>query len=184
MFIKSTADFFNADSGVTAANLLPVASLKNNVMMLDSWFSVGAASEGSYGVLKTDDKDKFSVVAGNKALQNDDKKSGVALSVQDGLAAASPQSAAVFFGLDSVITLFNMQGNGSVFYTDNGSWASFGGAAGADSSNKVLIAQLTTTGKLSFELNIQLGTPSGSVQNFVARNPKGDEIFLRELIFP
>jgi len=41
---------------------------------------------------------------------------------------------------------------------------------GPTESNKILIAQLTTDGKLSFEINLQIATPSGDPIKFVARN--------------
>ena len=74
--------------------------------------------------------------------------------------------------------------NGPVFSTWNGSWASLNGSIGPDSiDNKVLIAQITTDGIFSFELNIQIGTPTGGVQNFVAVNPVANEIVIPSLIY-
>ena len=63
-----------------------------------------------------------------------------------------------------------------MFFTDNGSWAIFGGIKGPTEENRVLIAQLATDGELSFELNIQMGTPTGASINYVAKNPQGTEI--------
>ena len=50
-------------------------------------------------------------------------------------------------------------------------------------TNKVLIAQITTNGKLTFKLNIQIGTPSGGYQQFVADSATGAEIKLDCLTF-
>jgi hypothetical protein len=73
---------------------------------------------------------------------------------------------------------------GNLFSTDNGSWAALGGATGPDAnSNKVLIAQLTTDGILTFKLNLQLGTPGGGTENYVAENPTGSEFQHPALIY-
>jgi hypothetical protein len=73
---------------------------------------------------------------------------------------------------------------GSVFSTYNGSWACLNGATGYDSiSNKVLIAQLTTDGTFKFKLNIQIGTPNGGTEQYVAENPTANQIQLADLIF-
>jgi len=48
-------------------------------------------------------------------------------------------------------------------------------------TNRVLIAQITTNGTFHFELNIQVGTPTGGVQNFVSSSPTGSEITIPSL---
>jgi hypothetical protein len=45
-----------------------------------------------------------------------------------------------------------------------------------------LIGQVTTDGELSFELNIQIGTPEGKVQRYVARNPMESEFTHESLV--
>ncbi len=69
------------------------------------------------------------------------------------------------------------------FKTSNGSWACLGGAEGPTASNRVLIAQMTTDGIFSFELNIQIGTPGGGVEQYVAKNPIGDQKLFKDLIY-
>ncbi|MEP7169931.1 MAG: hypothetical protein ABI855_11225, partial [Bacteroidota bacterium] len=74
--------------------------------------------------------------------------------------------------------------NGSIFSTTNGSWATMNGSTGPDSiDNKVLVAQITTNGVFTFKLNIQIGTPFRGVEQYVAENPKGEEIQLPNLIY-
>ncbi|MBL0103763.1 MAG: hypothetical protein IPP51_08400 [Bacteroidetes bacterium] len=107
--------------------------------------------------------------------------------MHDGLIPASPVPVVMMFGIDSTLSKpFSSESitrDGQVFYTENGSWANFGGAVGIDSTNMVLIAQLTTDGALSFELNFQLATPLEGTENLVARNPKGAEVEVPELIY-
>ena len=50
--------------------------------------------------------------------------------------------------------------------------------------NRILIAQITTDGVFSFELNLQIGTPDGGTENYVARKPVGNEIQFAGLIYP
>jgi hypothetical protein len=44
------------------------------------------------------------------------------------------------------------------------------GISGNDPDNKILLAQLTTLGNLSFELNVEIESPDGSIINYVANN--------------
>jgi hypothetical protein len=78
------------------------------------------------------------------------------------------------FKLD--LGFFNNDTTASCFSTFDAAWAALGGVKGPTAENKVLIAQLTTNGNLTFELNVQLGTPSGRFIQFVAKNPEGSEI--------
>ena len=188
MQIATTTSFFNAeDFGTTVANNLSSDKLNNSLLLLDSRLSVGAAAENYFAILKSDDTSK-SIVGLGGLLSNADSSAGIPLSVKDGMFPTSPVSVVTVFGLDSnLISIFgktNHIGKGQVFSTDNGSWASFGGSVGVHPMNRILIAQLTTDGELSFKLNIQIGTPDGKVENYVAENPIGNEILFQGLTFP
>jgi hypothetical protein len=154
--------------------------------MLDSWLSVGAACSGNFGILKSQDDGMSNVVNSDGVLQNNDPLTGIPLTTQDGLIAGSPEAMTVV-GLTTEIAMFDAQNdgtNGPVFSSFNGSWASLNGSIGPDSvDNKVLIAQMTTDGIFSFALNIQIGTPTGGVENYVAQNPIGSEILEPTLTF-
>jgi hypothetical protein len=183
----STLFFNNEDYG----NLYPTFSKNNsrkNTVMLDSWVSVGAACNGYFGVLKTED-DGVNTNVNNfspQVLQNNNATAGIPISQQDGLIVGTPK-AVTAVGISTELQVFNNQNdgtNGPVFSTTNGSWASLTGSIGQDSLvNKVLIAQITTNGNLTFQLNIQIGTPTGGVQNYVAVNPINNEILESSLSF-
>ena len=82
--------------------------------------------------------------------------------------------------------IFDGNHPGGLFEVKDGAWACLEGSKGADSltNNRVLIAQITTDGELSFELNIQVASPiRGVSQRFVARNPLEDEICIPSLIY-
>ena len=187
--IETTTQFFNnIDYGSTSPTFSKNNSAKNTVM-LDSWLSVGGACNGYFGILKTEDdgvNTNVNTCAGCSAtpiLQSTNPDAGIALSTQDGLIAGTPLSVTTV-GLSPAINVFGNSTVGNLFSTDNGSWAALGGATGPDAnSNKVLIAQLTTDGILTFKLNLQLGTPGGGTENYVAENPTGSEFQHPALIY-
>ncbi|MFI5219701.1 MAG: T9SS type A sorting domain-containing protein [Bacteroidia bacterium] len=182
--IKTTTTFFNNEDRGATTPAFTKTQAAGNTVMLDSWFSVGAACTGNFGVLKTEDNGVANVVNANGILQNNDPGAGIPLTTQDGFLAGAPE-AVTFVGLSAGdLSVFdNVSGAGNLFTTTNGSIASLVGSTGPTSTNRVLIAQLTTNGCLSFELNIQIGTPTGGVQNYVARNPSGNEILLPALLY-
>lgn len=186
MRIETTTLFFNNEDRGATSPTYTKSQASNNTVMLDSWLSVGAACAGNFGVLKTEDDGVANVSNSDGVLQNTDPSAGIPLTTQDGLLAGSPE-AVTTVGITSEIAVFDAQNdgtNGPLFSTSNGSWASLNGSIGPDpNENKVLIAQITTDGVFSFELNIQIGTPSGGVENYVAQNPVADEIQMPELIY-
>ncbi len=184
--IQTTTLFFNnEDRGATSPTYSKVQA-SHNTVMLDSWLSVGAACAGNFGVLKSEDNSAGTVMNTDGILINADPSIGVPLTLEDGMIAGTPEPVTTV-GISTEIAVFDNQNdgtNGPLFTTQNGSWASLNGSIGPDTNtNKVLIAQITTDGILSFELNIQIGTPSGGVQQYVAQNPVGSEILLPSLIF-
>ncbi len=185
--IATTTTFFNnEDHGAVIANVIPYRTLKKNTVMLDSWLSVGAAGEDCYGILKSDDDSLETVKHEKNFLSNNSKVMGIPLTKCDGLIRGENVPRPFFFHIDSAAKVFNALHKGGLFEVKNGAWACLGGSKGADSltKNRVLIAQITTDGELTFELNIQVATPiKGVSQRFVARNPIEDEICIPSLIY-
>ena len=187
--IATTTTFFNnEDYGATTPAFSKTNAAKNSVM-LDSWLSVGAACSANYGILKSEDNVSGGATVVNNTtpqiLQNADPLAGIPLTTQDGIYAGTPE-AVTFVGITTNdLHVFDATSQaGNLFTTSNGSWAALNGALGpVPATNRVLIAQLTTTGCLSFELNIQIGTPNGGVENYVAKNPVGNEILLPSLTY-
>ena len=166
--IATTTEFFNnTDGGSQTGDLINVKKINDNTVALDSWIAMGGATKSHFGILKTEDKDG-SIIKRNSLDKADGLKTGKVPPV-------------TYFGLD--LLFFDNAKHPSVFTTDNGSWAIFGGVKGPTDDNKVLIAQLTTNGKLSFELNLQIGTPTGASVQFVAKNPEGSEILFKGLTY-
>lgn len=185
--ISTTTSFFNNEDRGATTPTYSKTNAANNTVMLDSWISCGAACSGNFGILKTADNAAggTNVVNANGILQNNNANAGIPLITQDGLFAGTPSSVTTV-GLSATdLNVFDATSQaGNIFSTTNGSWASLTGSTGPiASSNQVLIGQFTTDGCFSFELNIQIGTPSGGVQQFVARNPAGSEIQLPALLY-
>ena len=185
--IETTTLFFNNEDRGDIHPSYSKSNAKDNTVMLDSWLSAGAACIGNFGVLKTEDTDSNATVINAESpqvLQNDDPSCGIPIKNQDGLQVGVP---GVFgnIGIDNEIAVFGSQNdgtNGPVFSTTNGSWYCLGGSMGADSiTNKVLIAQITTNGSLKYKFNIQLGTPTGGVENYVAESLASDT---SSILFP
>jgi hypothetical protein len=181
----STLFFNNEDRGAITPTYTKNQA-KGNTVMLDSWISVGAACAGNFGVMKDEDDGVATNVNSDGVLQNADVNAGIPLTQQDGLLTGTPQTVTTL-GIDAALAIFdnlNDGTNGNVFSTLDGSWAALSGAQGPNAStNKVLIGQFTTDGVFSFELNIQLGTPAGGVERYVATAPVGTEVELAGLTY-
>jgi hypothetical protein len=169
LIMKTSTTFFNnTDFG----NYSPVYSKHNaskNTVMLDSWLSTGGACGGEVGVLKSDDNDG---TIDHTLLQNTDTSAGISLNVEDGMIPGTVPSFLII-GLTNETDVFNDgSANGNIFTTTGGAWACLEGAQGPDSAtNRVLIAQITTKGKFYYELNLNIGTPAGGIELYVAKNP-------------
>ncbi len=167
MFLKTTTKFFNnKNGGGQSGDQIFDRRLNENTVALDSWVTIGVASKTRFGVLKTEDTD--SSILKRKTLDK-----------TDGLILGGQIQKLLYYGFD--LSFFSDTKNASYFHSDNGSWAVVGGGKGQTKENRVLIAQLTTNGKLSFELNVQIGTPSGAAIQYVAKNPVGAEIKFKQL---
>lgn len=171
-FLKTTTKFYNnKEGGAQSADQINDKHINDNNVALDSWLTIGVADEKRFGVLKTEDKDGSIL-----------KRKG--LDKTDGLYLAGQTQKLLLFGLD--LAFFDNEKDASFFHSSNGSWATIGGGKAQGEmkeGNKILIAQLTTTGKLSFELNLQVGAPNGAVIQFVAKNPEGKEIVSKHLTY-
>ncbi len=183
LLLSTTTSFYNNPNG----SYLPSStknSLKNSLLALDSYFSMGGAATNTYGVLKTEDDATASLhtTVGNTAgvLLNDAHDvMGASLTDKDGLMAGTGVQSPSFVGFDLIpgINLLNVLSDGgtvsdSLLLIEGNVYSTAGAKALDTVTNKVLIAQLTTNGKLTFHLNmfIQKGTSPG--QNYVWSNPQ------------
>jgi len=175
LIMSTTTTFFNNTDFGSVTPSFSANNAKKNTVMLDSWLSAGGACNGYLGILKTDDNGVGTFVNSNnpKLLQNNDTSAGIPLTVQDGMISGSVPSITTL-GIDSIANIVFGDGStsGNTLRTDNGAWACLAGAKGPDSAkNIVLIAQITTDGDFFCQLNLNIGTPSGGTELYVASNP-------------
>jgi len=169
----STAPFFNNVDGFIFANdFSNLNAHKSAGRALDTWltigqtartFSVAGKAQTNYGILKSQDRNGSSVAVSDLELLNNNLPSvGIPLTVADGMdtiAGAAPTSW-LNFGIKPLVgTDSCMFGSNKITseFISNNAYLQNGGVRGviAD-SNQVLIAQLTTKGELSFELNLEI----------------------------
>ena len=173
LFFETTTNFINnLDRGDAIANSIGSSRVTDNTVALDSWLSLGASSGGHSALLKGSDSDG--------SLLSQFTNSGADftdLATNDGFIAGTPEGVSIIpAALETQINSIFGTGSGLTgprFEVVDGSWYSFNGATGADSDNMVLVAQITTDGDLSFELNVQLIDAAGNAENWVARDATG-----------
>ncbi len=162
----STVFFNNEDRGEETGDVIGANFLQDNTVALDSWVTMGAASDEHWGILKSEDEDGSVIGATNNdggsegieggLLVNDNELMVELLTQNDGLLEGTvPTVTAV--GLD--LSVFGDENSGSLFESNGGAWSVLEGVQGPTDENRVLIAQITTQGTFSFRLNIQLGIP-------------------------
>lgn len=170
LFLKTSTTFFNdtecyAETGFN----IDAKKLQLGSVALDSWITMGAASRLHTGIPRSEDKDGSMLITNRHSFdESDGLTNGVLANFR-------------IFNLD--LNFFDGDSIVSNFSTFDGGWAAMGGIKGPTPENKVLIAQLTTNGKLTFSLNVQIGKPNGGYMQFVATESKGSEIQFKGLAF-
>ena len=186
--IASTKNFFNNKSdGQTFAKNFSKNRYFENTVSLDSWLTLGQtsriASKTYFGILKIEDQngsfigginnDGGSAGIAGGLLNNQDIRSGIPVTLSDGFDTMStiPSSWADYgiidntSGIDS--TIFGSVNQGFQFISYNAGLQNSGVSGVNPDSNKVLIAQLTTKGDISFEINIEVQESVGTNVNIV-----------------
>ena len=192
--VQTTTTFFNNENYGGVAATTSATNVRKETAMLDSYFSVGAAANGRIAVVKSEDTNGSTgnaqgLLQNNVASMNGPINIGTTTNsgAFDGMITGTV-NAVTFVGINNtgngdLGVLDGTSQVGGLFTTANGSVASLTGSTGATTTNKVLVGQFTTDGIFSFTLNVQLGTPSSGIQNFVATSPVGSEITIPSLTF-
>jgi hypothetical protein len=161
MTLNTTTTFFNnEDRGDIWGRSIPAQFLDDNTVAIDSWLTLGAASNLHWGVLKTEDSDGSIVGGANNnsgLLVNNAAEAGIPLTTADGLinlGTAPGQIVSVGVGPDC----FDAGGSNS-YSSDNFAYTILGGSVGPTAENRILIGQFTTDGELSFCLNLSVIIP-------------------------
>lgn len=192
--ITSTAPFFNhADRGRTFGHQLNNAALTEGTAPLDSYLTLGRGSSQRLGVPKALDGDGSQVGGANNdggsamvaggLLVNSTPAMGPALTVADGLlplgGVPGVPSGFIASGDDPAAMLNDATASSAFVSNDCRIACGAPGATGPTAENQVLIAQLTTTGALTFHLNLEVERPDGVVVKYVAT---GDTLLPGEIL--
>lgn len=185
LLIRSTAPFFNnIDRGRTYGHQIANGALDENTAALDSWLTLGAASNQRAGIPKVNDSDG-SIIGGvnndggsaaipGGLLVNTDPLAGIPLVQQDGLVPSptGPLTPPNFntTGDDPAVVFFDASNDDTFLTSDFRMGCSTPGVAGPTEENLVLLAQLTTIGELSFTLNVEVQRPDGSIARYVGKD--------------
>jgi hypothetical protein len=177
MDFSTTTEFFNnEDRGENTGDAINDTRLDENTVALDSWLSVGGASDEHWAIPKYFDTDG-SIVGGTNndggsagigggLLTNADPSAGLALTSQDGLVAATPINTSIIGDISSLVnTYFGDANAAGSFVSTDGAYAALGGAVGPTSENMVCIGQFTTDGVFSFNVSFRIGNLSGGTVN-------------------
>ncbi len=187
--ISSTANFFNnIDRGKTFAKDISKSNYSNNTVALDTWLTIGETTKSStvtyFGILKSQDNngsfvgginnDGGSAGITNGLLRNNDPLAGIPLTIADGMDTMSiiPSNWSsngfndIISGQDS--TIFGPLKLGKEFSSNNAYIQNSGVLGVIPDSNQVIIAQLTTKGTISFELNVEIKETNGNIYKYVA----------------
>lgn len=207
LMISSTEVFFNNKAdGQTFAKEFSKVRLGENTVALDSWLTIGqttrSAAKTYFGVLKSDDTDGSIIGGANNdggsaeipggLLVNDDPEAGIPLTDADGLDTMEslPINWADYgiidgnTGADS--TIFGSEKFCNSFISFNAGLQNSGVMGVNPDSNLVLVAQLTTKGDISFELNIEVSDTTGNTIKYVANDSilLQGEVLCRNLKYP
>jgi hypothetical protein len=182
--LETSTWFFNhIKRGNAEGGDISVNRLGEHTLALDSWITIGTACGTHHGVPKEEDVDGSLLFAGNGEdsqetrsgmLRNAHPAIGRPLTEADGLMPKKPERNLVYgLGLDE----FRYEKRSKGIITENGAWSVPAGVSGLTESNRVLLAQLTTTGSVYYAINLQLRSTSGDIEKWVAANPRQGEYF-------
>ncbi len=176
--IKSTLPIFNHKTdGQSFGKDFTKSRFSNNTVALDSWLTLGQISKSVgnqtyYGILKNKDTDGSYIGGKNNdggsdslpfgLLNNTDSKAGVPLFLKDGFELVNNTiSSWGDYGVKNFLnsddsTVFGSLVSGNEFKSSNFYLGNVG-TVGPDSlENQILIAQITTSGNISFALNLEV----------------------------
>lgn len=203
MIIKSTENFYNNIDRPNAyfGYLMTKAWFTGNpTLALDSWLTLGLNTKFHIGIPKEDDTDGSFIGGINNnggtasipggLLVNDDTSAGIPVTVADGY---MPFTDTLGQWIDFGFKDFNNEDttafgpiriDSSFFCTDCFLQQNTGVNGLSAAGNKILIAQLTTKGELSFNLNVELEITEGNLTKVVKYVAKGDTLLADEQISP
>jgi len=187
--ISSTHQFYkNTNYGEPyGINLRPSRLAPNPPLALDTWLTLGMATNNHEGVPKNMDNDG-SILANNPYNMLKNEVNGITnLQSSDGLVPKTT-TYSLLKSIPTTGTIFEKNATATWFKTNNGSLSVEKGITGPTQDNIVLVAQLTTKGKLTFTFNIEVLTETGKTIRFIGKdsliNYQNQEIYDYRLGYP
>ena len=158
--------------GAKFGHQIQAGRLNEGALALDSYLTIGAADNEHMGVPRAWDKDGSVLTCppypGSRSRTGDAGGILAPLCITDGLIPYEEIREVVDFRFASG---YLHKARGFDIETTDGAYAVLGGKRGVTDRNVLLIAQLTTTGELSYMLNLQIETPEHEPLKYVARDP-------------
>jgi hypothetical protein len=205
--IASTEKFFNNKlDGQTFAKDFLKARYGENTVALDSWLTLGQttrlSTKTSFGVLKSEDRNGSFIGGSNNdggsagivggLLTNSDASAGIPITTSDGMDTMNshPTNWANYgdFDFSTTVdsTIFGSAKEATQFVSNDAGLQNSGISGVNTDSNQVLVAQLTTKGEISFELNVEILDTNGVLVKYVAKDTllASGEVFCRFLTYP
>lgn len=168
-YFKTTGTFFNDTVfGSKLGKSFNSKNLARKTAILDSWLTIGSATTDHIGVLPEDDTDGnllTSVLNQSILVKSDGLLTGITKEIQ-------------LFKIDLLPFKFN---NYSEYVVNDGVLAMQEGFRPINEKNYVLIGQITTDGKLSFGMNVQILTPDRRIEQYVYENPEKTQFLFSKL---
>lgn len=198
LYFHTTTSFYNHPLGDVIQATAKTDITTSPLLALDSYLTFGSATKDYSGIFKEDDNTTgnffTSSTPGGVLLNNVPNIMGVPLTQKDGYFSKKGQSS-IQLSIDQAAQDIFKDGTviGDAFEISDGGWFSTTGSVWADSlTNRVLIAQVTTDGKLTFKLNVLITPPDGKGQYYVSNNPlpsdspdlTEDDVYMPSLIYP
>ncbi len=203
--IKSDSIFFNnIDRGKSFGNEFSKSWYGDNTVALDTWLTLGQTSKNIganayFGILKTHDTDSSFVGGGYNdggsagiaggLLVNNDVSAGIPIKIADGFTMDTATTSWASYGIKDIVTgndstIFGSIVKGNQFISNNAGLQNSGTVGVNADSNLVLVAQLTTNGDVSFELNVELEEPDGPQTKLVRYVADGSTLLTDEVLSP
>ncbi len=174
---SSTSPFFNNVDGLSfAKDFNNLNAHKNPTFALDTWLTIGQttktiAGKTNFGIPKWQDRNGTNILSSNISLTN--TAIPIPLTVSDGMDTIANNIPTSWLdagfitigGGDS--TIFGSTKIQSKFASNNAVLQNSGVRGVIADSNQVLIAQLSTKGEISFEINLEIEELVGGVPTIV-----------------
>lgn len=173
MEIATTTRFWNDTTRtVVYADELDEAAMATGRAWRDSWLAMGGLGRDHWAVPRSLDTDG-SIIRPSSLKRVERKLLPRVLRERDGAMAADsvPRTTDWRFRPSYLAAI-----PGYVIHTMDGAWAVLGGTAGPHDGGHVLIAQLCTSGELTFRINIQVADQYRNAIKYVHSDPIDGEV--------